>query len=227
MSTDLCKKLINFDLFKGISQDLLPKLLKCLNFQSFTYKKNEYIAMENEKSKGIGIVLSGSISIIKETLTGSRIILANFKEGDTFGEIIAFSSMGIFPSTVFVQTDCEIMFIYPEKILGICENICASHKILIKNILCLISNRALLLNKKVEYLTIKSIRSKLCKYLLEQYKKTGTLTFTLPLNRENLADFLNVSRPSMSRELCKLRDEGIIEFYKETIKIKNLEQLKE
>lgn len=89
------------------------------------------------------------------------------------------------------------MFIHPEKMLGFCDKVCDSHRTLIENITKIISQKALILNEKVDYLTIKSMKAKVAKYLLEQYKKTGSLTFTLPLNREALADFLNVSRPSM------------------------------
>jgi CRP-like cAMP-binding protein len=142
-----------------------------------------------------------------------------------FGEIVAFAGIKLWPSTVYAERDASILYIQPQKVLGICDKACAPHKILISNILNLISNKAFLLNKKVEYLTIKSIKGKLSKYLMEQYKKAGNLTFSIELNREELADFLNVSRPSMSRELCKIRDEGIIEFYRETIKIIDIAKL--
>ena len=117
------------------------------------------------------------------------------------------------------------MYIHPEKILGVCDKVCFSHKTLISNIVKVISKKAFILNKKVEYLTIKSMRGKLSKYLIEQYKIAGSLTFTISLNREELADFLNVSRPSMSRELCKMRDSGVIDFYKESVRIINLKEL--
>ncbi len=215
------------DLFSGVDEKRLDFLLSCLSSKICRYKKNEYIALENEKFDGVGIVLNGEISIFKENYKGVRTIMANFKKGDMFGEIIAFAGTGIWPSTVFAQSDCEIMFVHPEKILGICEKLCDSHRVLMANMTRIISKKALILNKKVEYLTIKSMKAKLAKYLLEQYKNTNSLTFTMPLNREALADFLNVSRPSMSRELCKMRDEGIIEFYRNAVRILNIDVLEE
>ena len=83
-----------------------------------------------------------------------------------------------------------------------------------------------MLNKKIEYLSIKSIRGKISMFILEQHKKTNKLIFTIEMNRNDLADYLNVSRPSMSREMCKMRDEGVIEFHLSTIKIKDLDALK-
>ena len=84
----------------------------------------------------------------------------------------------------------------------------------------------MMLNKKVEYLTIKSMRGKISTYLLEQYRREGDVNITLPLNRNELSDFLNVSRPSMSREMSKMKDEGIIDFHLTAVKIRNIEGLK-
>lgn len=84
----------------------------------------------------------------------------------------------------------------------------------------------MMLNKKVEYLTIKSMRGKISTYLLEQYSREGDVTITMPLNRNQLSDFLNVSRPSMSREMSKMRDEGIIVFHLNEVKIMDIESLK-
>ena len=83
-----------------------------------------------------------------------------------------------------------------------------------------------MLNKKIEYLTIKSMRGKISTYLLEQYKRTGDKNIILPLNRNELSDFLNVSRPSMSREMSKMRDEGVIDFHLTAFRILNLEAVK-
>jgi CRP-like cAMP-binding protein len=89
----------------------------------------------------------------------------------------------------------------------------------------IVSERAIALSRKVEYLSIKSIRGKISTYLLEQYKKAGKAIFMLPMNRNEMADFLNVSRPSLSREMCKMRDEGIIDFHRASILVKDVRAL--
>jgi cAMP-binding proteins - catabolite gene activator and regulatory subunit of cAMP-dependent protein kinases len=91
----------------------------------------------------------------------------------------------------------------------------------------LISDKTLMLNKQVEYLSMKSMRGKISSFLIEQYKKTGYTTFILPMMRNELADFLNVSRPSMSREMGRMRDEGVIDFHKSSIRIKDIAALKQ
>lgn len=90
----------------------------------------------------------------------------------------------------------------------------------------IVSEKAMLLNKKVEYLTIKSMRGKIAAFLLDYYRKTGLAIFTLPLNRNAMAEFLNVSRPSMSREMGRMKEEGIIDYHLSTIRIKDLDALK-
>ena len=212
-------------LFRNIEKDQIEVMLNCLEFRIENYKKNEHIVNKEEEYQGVGLVLSGEVAVVKEDSLGNRTVVAMFKKSEIFGEIIAFSGGGFWPSTVIAQTDSTIMFIHPDKVLSICDQACISHKTVVSNIIKLISQRAVMLNKKVEYLTLKSMRGKLSKYILEQHKKTKSLTFSLPINREMLAEFLNVSRPSMSRELCKMRDEGIIDFYKETIKINDLDKL--
>ncbi|MCR4434758.1 MAG: Crp/Fnr family transcriptional regulator [Clostridiales bacterium] len=214
-------------LFKGVAEEEIPRILDCLNSKVVDYKKNEYVALADEVFNGVGLVLNGEVAVIKENYSGSRTFLAVFKKGDLVGEIIAFYGENKWPATVLAQSDCTIMYIHPEKILDVCDKVCSSHKALISNMVRIISKKAFLLNRKVEYLTIKSMNGKLSKYLLEQYKKAGSSTFTIPLNREELADFLNVSRPSMSRELCKMRDSGIIDFYRESIRIINPVKLEE
>ena len=143
-----------------------------------------------------------------------------------FGEVLILSMATKWPATIQALSDCVIMYIHPEKILDICESVCSHHKVLLANLVRVVARKAFYLNRKVEYLSLKSINGKLSKYLLEQSDNSGKLTFKLPLNREKLADFLNISRPSMSRELCNLRDRGIIEFYRDSVRIKDAEKLK-
>jgi CRP-like cAMP-binding protein len=142
-----------------------------------------------------------------------------------FGETSKFSGYDLWPATIIAQEDSTVMFIKAERFMGNCQNVCNSHKRLIMNMLEILAKKALMLNRKVEYLTIKSLRGKVAAFILENYKKNSQLTFNLPMNRADVADFLNVSRPALSREMGRMQEEGIIDFYKATIKILNLESL--
>jgi CRP-like cAMP-binding protein len=214
-------------LFQGIATDELLGVLQCMNLNLNEYKKGDYLTIAGNEFSQIGVVLNGTVALIKETASGSRVIIGLIEDGEMFGEMAAYSEEKFWPMTVIAQTNCTVMFFSKDKIVGCCERVCPSHKRLIMNMLKVVSDRALMLNKKVEYLSIKTLRGKISTYLLEEYAKTGKNTFQLSLNRNELADFINVSRPSLSRELGKMRDEGLIDFHSTAIKIKDLAALQE
>jgi CRP-like cAMP-binding protein len=226
MKPDMFKKLTKTKLFQDMNDEQIKVMLSCLQPEIEEYKKGEYITFAGEKYKGVGIILSGDVVVSKENAAGNRVIMDILSSGGMFGEMAAFGEKGLWPATVIAQGDCKVMFLPPEKIVGNCESSCISHRQLILNMLKIVSNKALNLNRKVEYLAIKSIRGKISNFLLEQYKKSGRTIFMLSLKRNELADFLNVSRPSLSREICRMRGEGIIDFHRSSFQIKDLEALK-
>ena len=213
-------------LFRGFSTEDLLGILGCLKPKVYSFKKNEFITITGENLTGVGIILSGEVAVTKENAAGNRIVIAVLKPGEMFGETAAFSGSAVWPATVLAQAVSTVLFLPPEKIVSGCEKACMSHHSLITNMLRTISDKALMLNQKVEYFLIKSIRGKITTYLLEQYQETGSSTLILPLNRNDLADFLNVSRPSLSREMCRMRDEGIIEFHRSSVYIKDAEAMR-
>lgn len=226
MLDNYAQRISGTSLFQGIEVKEITAMLNCLKPRLCSYNKNDYIVSGGEIYENVGIILKGAATVSKENAAGNRIVMTLLKQGDLFGEIIVFSSQMTWPATVQAQENCDVLFLPRGKIVGDCERICPSHRLLIQNFLKILSEKALLLNQKVEYLTIKSMRGKISTYLLEQSQKSGKTTFSLPLNRNELSDFFNVSRPSMSREMCKMRAEGVIDFHLTTFKILDLEALK-
>jgi CRP-like cAMP-binding protein len=212
-------------LFEKFSENDLKDILKCLGAETLNVKKDEFIAIAGDELKKIGIVLDGSVVVLKENISGNRVIMSVLSVGDMFGEMAAYSKMSVWPASVQAQEESAVMFISRDKILGQCEKACIWHTELIRNMLSIISERAILLNRKIEYLTIKSIRGKLAAFFLEKTKMFKSNTFMLSMNRNELADFLNVSRPSMSREMIKMKEEEIIDFHLNTIKVLDKKKL--
>jgi CRP-like cAMP-binding protein len=202
-------------------------MLGCLEPKLSTYKKNDFITIAGEKFESVGIMLEGEAVVIKENAAGNRVVMDLLKPGDIFGEVVVFAEDAVWPGSVVAQEASKALFIPRQKIIGQCQRMCPWHRMIIRNMLKIVSEKAMLLNKKVEYLTIKSMRGKIAALLLEQYRKTGQTTFVLPLNRNEMADFLNVSRPSMSREMRRMKDEGVIDFHLSSVRIKDIESLKE
>jgi CRP/FNR family transcriptional regulator, dissimilatory nitrate respiration regulator len=215
----------NCMLFENMAEADLAMLLGCLSPRIRKFAKNDIANSEGDPFEGIGIVLSGQAAVVRENSSGSRTILTILKPGDLFGEMAAFSGNGRWPATIVTQSACDIMYMPPDKILGQCEKACTGHRTLIMNMLVILSGRAMTLSRKLEYLSIKSMRGRIARFLVEQYKKSGQTTFMLPMNRNELADFLNVSRPSLSRELCRMRDDGLLDFHRFSMQLKDLDAL--
>ena len=209
-------------LFRGIGNESLNIMLDCLKPKIRRCKQREIIVAYGQPFQGVGIIASGKIALTKETYSGNRIMMGILDTGDIFGEMVAFSEHRVWPMTVIAQEDCILLFLPPDKITGTCSNICASHSTLIMNMLQILSNRASMLNKKIEHLSAKNIRGKISSYLLDIYWQTGKATLTIPMKRHELADYLNIPRPSLSREMGLMRDAGMIEFNGSLITINDL-----
>jgi len=217
--------LMKSQLFKGIRSEDLSHLLSCLNPIMRKYDRNDVVAAEGMRLTGIGIVLEGNLNISKTSLTGNRILLGTVGPGELFGENAAFSGTNTWPASVESQSAAEVMFVKPGRIVNQCSNSCSWHSKLQENMLGILSAKALNLTKKIEYLAIKGLRGKICTYLYNIYLKTGNREFRLPMKKYELAEFFNIARPSLSREMINLREEGIIDFTGGKIKLISIRRI--
>jgi CRP-like cAMP-binding protein len=214
-------------LFENIDPEELYMLLKCLEIKGSGFSRNDIIKMAGDPFEGIGVVVDGQVSVVKENAAGERIIFSILKKGELFGEMAAFSGSGRWPATIIAQTDCIVMYVPSDKLVGQCAASCTGHRKLVMNMLGILSRKAITLNRQLEFLSIRSMRARIAAFLLEQYKKSGQATFMLDMNRNEMADFLNVARPSLSREMCRMRDEGILDFHRSSVQIRDIGALKD
>lgn len=120
-------------------------------------------------------------------------------------------AVAIQPSTV--------LFLNTNRILTVCTSACRFHTRLIQNLLSVIASKNLFLTQKLEHMSQRSTREKLLSYLSEQAQRVGKESFDIPFNRQQLADFLSVDRSAMSNELCKMRDDGLLLFEKNSFQL--------
>jgi len=219
--------LVNSLLFSGIDRNDAGTMIACLNPKEESFSRGEFIAQAGEPMKGLGLLVNGSLSVLKESVNGNRIIMNILKPGDLFGEMAVFSNRRVWPASISALANSTVLFISPDKIVGRCANACSFHRQITLNMLKILSEKAMQLNRKVEYMSIRGMREKLCTYFWEQYKEQGSYLIHLPMKRNEMADFLNISRPSMSREMGRMRDEGLIDFHLSTVKILDPEKLAE
>jgi CRP-like cAMP-binding protein len=141
--------------------------------------------------------------------------------------MIAFSDNKKWPLTIITQEDSCLLFLSLDKFVSDYNNTSICRNIITLNLLRILSDYTISLNKKIDYLSEKSLRSKLSMYLMELYQKTDGSNLTIPMKRHELADYLNVSRPSLSKELGLMRDEGFIDFNGSSIHINDTSKLME
>jgi CRP-like cAMP-binding protein len=217
--------LMKCPLFVNIKETDYKSLLTCINSYIKSYQKNEYIFFSGDEVNYVGIVLSGSLELIKENPAGLKHILDFLGPSNLFGEGIVCTKNRIASVTVRSKEDTKILFIPYERIIKTCSNSCSFHFQIIKNMMMLLGEKNSGLNQKIELLMLKGMKEKLATYLLNESKKQNSQTFQIIPNRNELAEYLNVSRPSMSRELGRMKEQGIIDFYQNSFKILSLEEL--
>lgn len=220
---DILQKVI---LFKGITWDEINHLMNCLDGNIKKYDKGSYIVREGEEVKSPGIILSGKAEIIKENLVGNKAIVNFLAPSQIFGEVIVCTEKRKSLVSVVATEAVEILFINFEKVINRCSSNCSYHTRLISNMMRVIAEKNMALNIKMDYLLIKNMREKLSTFLYTKYKENNSLSFNINLNRNELSDYLNVSRASMCRELSRMKEEGIIDYYKDGFKILDLEKLR-
>ncbi|MDF2473991.1 MAG: Crp/Fnr family transcriptional regulator [Anaerocolumna sp.] len=213
------KILEKVSLFHGISATDIESILGCLDAKMREYGKNQSIIIAGEKFTSLGIVIRGNIQITREDILGNRTIVASLEAGEIFGETFACAGIEISPVSIYSLSPSKILWVSIKKIVSTCSLACDFHSYLIQNLLQLLASKNMYLNNKMNLLSRRSTREKIMAYLISQADNRGSSRFEIPLNRNELADFLCIDRSAMSRELGKLREEGIIEFHKNSFHI--------
>lgn len=201
-------------LFNRIKDNELSAILSCLSAREFSYKKDDYIWDIDDKITEVGIVLSGSVNIIKEDYWGNRSIISKAESGKVFGEAFSCSETGKLPVSVVACENTKILFVNYKKIITVCSNSCRFHSYLIDNMVKILANNNIKLLRKMEHLVKRNTREKILSFLSEQAEQAKNDSFEIPFDRQELADYLCVDRSAMSNELSKLKDEKILEFHK-------------
>lgn len=195
-------------LFKGVQRDDISGVLKCLEVKIKEYRKGETVFLQGDAVCFFGVVLEGSIQIIRNDYYGNRSIVTTAMPSQIFAETFAFAKASAVPLSAWACGDSTVMFINPEKIIGQCSKACSFHSRIISNLIKVMASKNLEINKKLEIVSKRTTRDKLMTYLFLTSQELGTKSFTVPFNRQELADYLEVDRSGLSAEIGKLKKEG-------------------
>lgn len=220
----LVNDLKNCILFKGLTSLELQNLIISIKYSISDSSKNsgEYqaciVALEGDVCDSLGIVIEGELEVQKHYASGKIVTLAKLNKGKIFGEAIAFSETNIYPATIISSKSSIILYISKKDIISMCS----SYPKVLNNFMQLLSSKILLLNRKIKELSFETLRQKISNYLLSQYEIQKKLELVLPISRKTLAEHLSVQRPSLSRELVNMKSDGLIDFNKNLVQIKDL-----
>ena len=211
--------MLNVELFENIENNSVLELLQCIGIKTKVYKKGAYIVKTGSKVDFLGIILEGNATISKTDSLLRTTIIETLKVNDIFAHNIVCLGIKKSPVDIIAQNKCEVLFLPFEKVIMPCNKVCNGHLQLIRNIMKMISKRNTLLNDKIDIIGQKTIRDKVLS-MLQSYS-SGEGSFLIPYTRQEMADFLCSDRCALSRELCKMRDEGIIKFNKNEFELLN------
>ncbi len=201
-------------LFNGIDEQDLFKMLECLNAKVISFDKKYTIFAEGSKADHIGIMLSGSAQTVQVDYYGNRSILGNINASEEFAEAFACAKFDLLPVSIVATEPCTVMIIDRDRILNACENGCDFHRRLVFNLMQSLAQKTVMLHRKIEIISKRTTKEKLMAYLMLYAKRTGSNSFDIPFDRQQLADYLEVDRSGLSAEIGKLQKEGVLKSRK-------------
>lgn len=210
---------LNSSLFKGISREDLKTMLGCIGYHIGTFQKGQIVAFEAENMKHIGIVLSGAVDMVKEDLWGNKTMLVRARKNDLFGETFACGEDNLSVVTFLVSEPAKILFLPFDRVMHSCTHACVFHHRLIENMVHIIAKKNRDLMRKVEVVSKRSIREKILAFLSIQAQTEENRYFEIPFGRLELAEYLCVDRSALTRELAKMKEEGLIDFDRNCFRI--------
>ena len=206
-------------LFEGIELEDLSAMLTCIGGHTLNVSKGQPIYREGDPATHVGMVLSGAVRLVREDYYGNRSIVAHISPAELFGETYACAGITSLPVSIVADEDSTVLLMDCRRITTTCSSACSFHNRIIFNLLRLVATKNLVFDQKIQVTSKRTTREKLMTYLLNQAKLQDSNSFTIPYDRQELADYLEVDRSGLSAEISKLRREGVLESEKQFFRL--------
>ena len=216
---DSVVKNVRSPLFAGIGVEDMEGMLGCIGYHVRTFQKGEVIAFEEETINHVGVVLEGAVDMIKEDVWGNRTMLLRSYRSDIFGETFACGEDSLAVVSFVASRDSKVLFLSFCRVMHTCSHACVFHQTLIENMVRIIAQKNRELMRKVEVVSKKSLREKILAYLSIQSQSQGKKRFEIPLGRVEWAEYLCADRSALTRELAKMKEEGLIDYHRNLFEI--------
>ena len=201
-------------LFQEIKEEQILQMWKHFDSRVAYFQKNQSVLREGDKTRFMGIVLTGQVQVVRVDFWGNRSIVTHIEQGELFGESFVWAGVERMPVDVVASEETEVLLIDCLKMKQNFAKSGGAYGQIVFNLLKITASKNLFFNQKIEITSKRTTREKLMAYLQLQAKRVGSNQFTIPYNRQELADFLQVERSGLSMEISKLRKEGIIDNQK-------------
>lgn len=206
-------------LFENMTERQISELLSCMMPKIKSFRMGESMLREQTEVCEIGLLLSGTALASQTDVSGKRSVAAKLAPGSVFGDVLAAGEHLKSPVSVIAVEPGAVMFLPYDRVLRRCANVCEAHSLLLENLLKSIAEKYFSLQARIDCLVKPTLREKLLQYLYIQAEHSGAEVFSIPFDRAAMADYLNTDRSALSRELSRLKTEGVLDYYKNSFRI--------
>lgn len=220
---DFLPLLQSTSLFAGIEAGQLRILLSDVGASVRSYGRGETLVPFGKPNRMVGVVLTGRLEAFRPAQGGARIPITTMGPGGVFGDVLGGSSLTS-PVNVTAAVPCEVLLLPYERLL--CPDGSPARQKVLQNLVRTISDKYFALARRIEILTLKPLRAKVCAYLLTEAEQAGSATFSIPFSRVELASYLDCDRSALSRELSRMQRDGWIDTYKSSFKLLDMDALR-
>lgn len=208
------KTLMGFRLFLGMTEEEIKEMLAFLQAKEVRYQKGEVIFHAGQTTSQMGLVLEGSVTVESNDLWGNRTILNLIEPGFLFAETYALLQKEPMLVDAVANEDCCIMLLKVDGLNSMKSNQAAWAMKYTTNLLRISSYKNLLLSGRNFHTAPKTIRGRVMSYLNSVALQKHVNSFDIPYDRQQLADYLNLDRSALSKELGKMQRDGLIKVKK-------------
>lgn len=199
-------------IFEGMSAEEIKSTLDYLNVFKRSYEKHDLVLRSGSPTKFLGLIEKGSVIVERNDFWGNRTVITSFSENEYFAEAYALNPRAVVPVDIVANSNSSIIFLEIANVYNMADS--SARNKLLSNLLKISVGKNMYLSNRTFLLSSKSVRDKILAYLNNVRLQKGTNEFDIPFDRQQLADFLNIERTALSKELSRMKSEGLIEYRK-------------
>ena len=204
-------------LFRGLDADRFERQMKVMKAEKAHSERGGMLQAAGEPIRRFGIVLSGAVQVCVDDIEGNRMIMAEVAPGNSFAESLCFLRTKESPVYIFASEESDLLWLSTERLFSDPGDAFLSE--LQQRFTAALAAKALTMNNRIQVLSRLSLRGKLTAYFTELAAAQGSGVIRLPMNREDTAAYIGANRSALSRELARMKEDGLIDYRKNEIRI--------